>query len=115
MAECEYGILVSAYHDGQLDAERARQVEVHLAACPACAAELEGLRRLSRALAGWQAPQMPEEVLGRLHEAVTGEVVAAERGVMRLARALSGVAAAVMIAGTLWLMGAPDTGAKPTL
>lgn len=112
MAECEYGILVSAYFDGELDEARTREVEGHLSSCAACAAELESLRRMSNVLSGWSAPEMPGDVLARLHEAVAGEAAAAERGVLRLARVLSGVAAAVMVAGTLWLsMSARDSGA----
>lgn len=56
--------LLSAYLDGELPAGREREVEEHLAACPGCRAELDGLRsvvdhlrRLERAA--------PPQVLGQ--------------------------------------------------
>lgn len=41
---------VGAYHDGELQGRRLRQVEAHLAECPACRAELERLRALTTLL-----------------------------------------------------------------
>jgi hypothetical protein len=41
---------LAAYHDGELEGYRLRQVEAHLAVCETCRAELEGLRRLSALL-----------------------------------------------------------------
>jgi len=38
---------LGAYHDGELQGGRLRQVEAHLAECAACRAELEGLRALT--------------------------------------------------------------------
>ncbi|MDB5295779.1 MAG: hypothetical protein JWO31_1762 [Phycisphaerales bacterium] len=45
--ECDCGELLSAYHDGELSADRAREVAAHLEGCPTCAAELADLRRFS--------------------------------------------------------------------
>lgn len=50
---------LSAYLDGELDANETRTVAVHLAACPACAARVAELQALS---AGFRA--LPEESLG---------------------------------------------------
>lgn len=50
---------LSAYLDGELDADETRSVAVHLAACPACAARVAELQALS---AGFRA--LPEESLG---------------------------------------------------
>lgn len=41
---------LEAYHDGELHGLRLRQVEAHLAQCPACRAELEQLQALSALL-----------------------------------------------------------------
>jgi anti-sigma factor RsiW len=41
--------LLAAYHDGELDAARALQIEGHLRHCAGCTAALESLRALSRA------------------------------------------------------------------
>lgn len=42
--------LVGAYHDGELDAARADELEGHVAACVGCAARLSALRTLSATL-----------------------------------------------------------------
>lgn len=63
-AACADPELLSAYLDGELPPARERQVEAHLAGCPGCRAELDGLRavvdhlrRLERAA--------PPQVLGQ--------------------------------------------------
>ena len=48
----EYRRLLPRYHDGELTEENARAVELHLATCSACRAELQALRSLSSTLAG---------------------------------------------------------------
>ncbi len=42
--------LLARYHDDELSEEAAREVELHLAGCAGCRAELAGLRALSAAL-----------------------------------------------------------------
>lgn len=46
----EARILLHALLDGELDAGHAREVEVHLASCPGCAAELAVQRKMQRLL-----------------------------------------------------------------
>jgi hypothetical protein len=41
---------LGAYHDGELNSARMRQVEQHLAECAECQAELDGMQDLSRLL-----------------------------------------------------------------
>lgn len=41
---------LAAYHDGELQGDRKRQVEAHLSDCATCQAELEALRMLSNLL-----------------------------------------------------------------
>lgn len=48
--------LLPRYHDGELSEEAARRVELHLAGCAACRAELAALREMSRLLAGAVEP-----------------------------------------------------------
>ena len=48
-AECE--VLLHALIDGELDAGHARDVERHVAACPACARKLEAFRAMRTAMA----------------------------------------------------------------
>lgn len=47
----EAKILLHALLDNELDAGHAREVEAHIASCPACAAELAAQREMQRALA----------------------------------------------------------------
>jgi anti-sigma factor RsiW len=48
----EAEILLHALLDGELDAGHAREVEDHIAGCPACAAQLKAYREMSTAIAG---------------------------------------------------------------
>jgi anti-sigma factor RsiW len=48
----EAEILLHALLDGELDAGHAREVEDHIAGCPACATKLEAYREMSTAIAG---------------------------------------------------------------
>jgi anti-sigma factor RsiW len=56
---CEYGPLLSLLHDGELPAERSREVLEHVRTCPACAAELEALRRMSGVFSSASLPPAP--------------------------------------------------------
>ena len=47
----EADILLHALMDGELDAGHAREVEEHIAGCPACAAQLAAYREMSQAIA----------------------------------------------------------------
>ena len=48
----EAEILLHALIDGELDAGHAREVEDHIAGCPACAAQLAAYREMSKTIAG---------------------------------------------------------------
>ena len=63
MADCEYQVKVHAYHDGELPPLERQWVEVHLKTCPACARELEDLRRLSGLFASARLPELSPSAL----------------------------------------------------
>lgn len=66
---------LSAYLDGELDADETRTIANHLAACAACAAQLAELQTLS---AGFRA--LPEENLGfDLAGVIEGRLASARR------------------------------------
>ena len=90
---------LDAYADGELPADERRRVEQHLAICAACARELARLRKLS-AIIGAYRPVLSSDALERIHNAVgqTWDV-----GILRIARRISAVAAAVVLAGSLYL------------
>jgi len=58
----EYRGLLPRYHDGELTEEDARAVDLHLATCAACRAELQALRSLSAALAVAAEPDSTADV-----------------------------------------------------
>jgi anti-sigma factor RsiW len=65
----EAKILLHALIDGELDAGHAREVEAHIATCPACAAELAAVRELKQAMAGAQLHYSAPLVLRKRIEA----------------------------------------------
>jgi anti-sigma factor RsiW len=111
MSECEWASRLGAYVDGELPEELAGQVRQHLSACANCGAELRRLERLSALWGALDSPAMPARALDRLHASVDQLTW---RPVVRLAKAVCGVAAAVLIvclSGLLWHpIGGPPAG-----
>jgi anti-sigma factor RsiW len=102
---------ISAYHDGELAGEQREQIERHLRDCPQCAAELDELRRLSQQLAeAAPRPALSLEAARRLHDHVE-ELT--DRSVLHFAEILSGLAAAVMLAASLWTARPASVAAEP--
>jgi len=100
MNECEDGRRLSAYHDGEVTDEERTALETHLARCPACAAELDRLRRLSHLLSTAGRPEMPTEVRARLRRAADDLTLL---NIGRLAKAVLAVAASILVICGLWL------------
>ena len=100
MSECERAQRLSAYHDGEVSEAERVSLEAHLEECPACAAELNRLRRLSDLLSAAPRPEMSAEALARLHRAADA-LVTADLG--RMAKALMAVAASILIVSGVWL------------
>ncbi len=99
MNRCDFSDRLSAYLDGELpDAERLA-LEQHVGSCRECTAELESLRRVSRMLKAWDAPQLSMISMARLHRAVDRESFSHLR---RLALSLSSVAATLALVTMLW-------------
>jgi len=98
---CQYAQQIGPYHDGELPAERAAEVERHVEQCPQCRRELDGLRAISQWLAAAPAPDVTDEALGRLRRSLRPR---RDSIILRTAAALSGVAAAVLIvcSALLW-------------
>lgn len=96
---CDQTQNLEAYLDGELPEAQRRSVEAHLAICAACARELARLKKLSSALAGYR-PVLSAEALERIHEAIGQSW---DIGVLRLARRISAVAAAIVLCGSLYL------------
>jgi anti-sigma factor RsiW len=100
MVPCPTNSEWSAYHDGELDEARRRELEAHLALCAACMAQLNELQMLSGMFAAAPVPVLSPIGVHRLHESVEG---AMDQGLLRLARGLSAIAACVLMVGSFWL------------
>ncbi len=61
---------LSAYVDGELQAERAEQVEAHLQQCAECEAKLTELRRLRAVLRGMAAEHAPPDFIPRVQRTI---------------------------------------------
>jgi anti-sigma factor RsiW len=110
---CEKAAQVHAYYDGELDASRDRMFEAHLQRCAECSALLAELRELSSLLSSAPRAELPAQAMLGFHGAWH---VARDRGIMRIAAALTAVAAMLLV-GAL-LTGPPaqgNTPAKPAL
>ena len=100
MSDCEHMGRLSAYYDGEMDAEERRELEKHLGRCPSCARELGELRRLSELFAAVPMPQMSAGAMERLHSNL-GSM--REAVIVRMARIVAAAAAAVLIVCSVWL------------
>lgn len=113
MVPCPTNSEWSAYHDGELDEARRRELEEHLALCAACMAQLNELQMLSGMFASAPVPVLSPIGMHRLHNGVDG---AMDQGLLRLARAMSAIAACVLLVGSFWLTrmrDEPATAAPP--
>ena len=95
---CDRAGEVHAYHDGELDAARAREVEAHLEGCGECRALLEELRGLSRLFAGAEMAAMPRMAMARLEASWYQN---SERALLRITSWMTGVAAALLVGAVM--------------
>src|SRR5687768_14319806 len=110
---CEHLQLLDAYVDGELSPAEAERVGHHVAGCPACAAELDALRAVTRLMASVRTSCIGEPsqiALARLRRHVDGLIESADNSLLWIARVFSGVAASVLIGG-LWLVNQPTKSA----
>ena len=107
MPSCDWTTSLSAYHDGELSAVDSARVEEHLATCQECRRELGQYRRLSLMLGKADIPELSSVALANMKRRIDWE---GNLVILRLARRMTGVAAAVLLAGMLWLVTASSSG-----
>ena len=95
MNECEQSSRLGAYHDGEMSAQSRAEFERHLRQCPRCSAELDRARKLTNLFSSMPALEMPRAALEQLHRTVD---LLPAAGICRMAEALAGVAAAILVA-----------------
>ena len=95
MASCQNERKLSAYHDGELPAAEAAELERHLARCDTCAAELRKLRAMSRLLSSAvEVQQVPAEAMDRWRRSLRP---GRDRVILRITEMLSVAAAAILL------------------
>jgi hypothetical protein len=127
MSECPFQVRIEAYHDGELAGDDRLAVERHVAACPACAADLAWLRGVSRSFAATPAGMTPAE-RGRLRGALDAAMDANDADVAyddsdepegypislyRTAGVLSAIAASILLLSVVWLNELPSRTQRP--
>jgi anti-sigma factor RsiW len=91
---------LSAYHDGELSSDQQSLLSAHLSWCEACLKRIEQLTQMSSLLAGSSPTAISQMALHRLHAKLDGVI---ERGLIRWAWEVSGIAAAILIVGSIML------------
>jgi anti-sigma factor RsiW len=117
MNDCPFQPLLSACHDGELDAAAQRRFKRHLTNCPACAAALGSLEDLSARIAAAVAANDLEDssrALARMHRGLDHAAAAHQsapvlakpaRGpILRFAAPFAAIAASILIIGGVWLL-----------
>ena len=97
---CPTEQVLSAYHDGELAAAERAAIGQHVASCSACTQQLESLQLMSALLIGSQSDGLSQIAWRRLHDKLDEM---AERGLVRWAWEVSGIAAAILLIGSVWL------------
>jgi anti-sigma factor RsiW len=112
---CQFDL--EAYHDGEMDAQRAGGVAEHVRSCNECAAELASLRQMSALLRGGDDDDragfadMTAAEMRRLHRAVDQMLdrdAYAAPAPFPMLKALTAMAASLLIIGMAWMMEAPQ-------
>ena len=110
MVDCPYESRLDAYFDGELGQDAAREVAGHVGGCADCGRYVAELGDMSRLFA--QRPRQRDITpleLSRLHRAVDRVY---SQPLLRLAVAVSAVAASILIISLAWLsvLSSPRTG-----
>jgi anti-sigma factor RsiW len=100
MDNCPTEQNLSAYHDGELTTDDRAAMARHLAWCQACIRRMEQFKQMSVFITSGTPTGLSQIALRRLHNKLD-EVI--ERGLVRFAWEVSGIAAAILLIGSVWL------------
>jgi anti-sigma factor RsiW len=101
MANCEFNSQLDAYHDGELSTDARAVIESHVSGCSECSAQLAQLRTMSGLFSSSARPGLSQIAMHRLHHRLD---LAMDRGLIRFGWTLSGIAASLLLVGSVWLM-----------
>ena len=104
MSDCPYKLRLCAYHDGELAPDSVADLDRHLDDCNSCRSQLEEMRELTTLLAPTRVERLSGIELARLHQAIDRSD---DRSILRLASAVSAIAASILIVSTVWLYDGP--------
>jgi hypothetical protein len=109
MSDCPFNLRLDAFHDGELDAKTAGELEAHLPGCEICRAELADLGAIAGMFAPKQSGMLPLE-LARLHQQLDESTLnqPAESEFLRMAGMLSALAASILVISSVWLSEFPS-------
>src|SRR5436305_14329649 len=97
MTECPIDSQLDAYCDGEVAPDERARIERHLEECSVCSARVDEIHAMSQAFAEATPPRLSQIGLHRLHARLD---VLVDRGFIRLARVLTGLAASILLFGT---------------
>ena len=110
---CEKTSQVQAFYDGELTGAARAQIEAHVRQCSECTELLADLKRVSGLINTAQMAPVPAQTIRRVQQTWWAHRAQRERGVLRLAEWMTGVAAAVLIgAMVLWPDGRDKNGTR---
>lgn len=95
---CQWTEQLQAYHDGELPADTAALLRSHLAACPACQAELDALRQVSELISSRPMSIPPVGYADRMAQLVMAANSGWDASVGRLTGWLTAAAAVLLLA-----------------
>jgi anti-sigma factor RsiW len=100
MKQCPSNLQIESLYDGELDSAQAAGVNAHLAQCSLCMAIWNELVATSSLFRAMPIPELLPLAKARLQRAIDR---GAESGLVRIAWAMSALAACVVFAGSIWM------------
>ncbi|HZZ43512.1 MAG TPA: anti-sigma factor [Tepidisphaeraceae bacterium] len=97
---------IDAYHDAALNPSDMAWMKEHLRTCPPCADRLRQIEQISQLFADTAQDVMPFPAKSRLLSTVRAAV---DRAPSRFAWEMTGIAASVLVAATIWLATVPSS------
>ena len=101
MAVCIYYHKLNAYYDKELSHEEHHKLEQHIRGCPYCSRELGQLQRLSGLISSVSIPNIPDDMVKRLHQSLHS---LREKALLRMARMLLSAALVLLVVSSILLL-----------